>query len=351
MTTSRTPSRRITQRRIAELAGVSQATVSLVLNDKADGAARIPEETRERVLQGASRETGYVADPVARRLAGVGNRILGVFTYEPAFPTESQRLLPAVPAAASSRRPRSSAATCCCSRARPWWTARGGSSTSTTGCGWPTDASCSVVEMDRAELSSLVADGFPFVAVGRRDVRRACPTSAPTTRAAPPTWSAGRGRSATGASPTSTSTAAASRCSTAARGFVGELERRGGASAVAARCSTIPSLGDDLERDWAAIRASGATVVVVEDAPDGRRACTSSPRARASRCPRRLSMIVLSRARPRAEAPVEFTRLRPPRTAARERRDEPPGAHPRPRRRRARPTTCGRRCRARPSPA
>ncbi len=89
MTTSRTPSRRITQRRIAELAGVSQATVSLVLNDKADGAARIPEETRERVLK-VLRETGYVADPAARRLAGVGNKILGVFTYEPAFPTESQ---------------------------------------------------------------------------------------------------------------------------------------------------------------------------------------------------------------------------------------------------------------------
>src|SRR5918993_1148378 len=64
MTTSKTPPRRITQRRIAELAGVSQATVSLVLNDK--------------------------ADPAARRLAGVGNKILGVFTYEPAFPTASQ---------------------------------------------------------------------------------------------------------------------------------------------------------------------------------------------------------------------------------------------------------------------
>ena len=106
MTTSRTPSRRITQRRIAELAGVSQATVSLVLNGKADGCARIPEETPRAGAQGASRETGYVADPVARRLAGVGNKILGVFTYEPAFPTGSQRLLPPVPDRHRGARPR-----------------------------------------------------------------------------------------------------------------------------------------------------------------------------------------------------------------------------------------------------
>ncbi len=35
----------------------------------------------------AIRETGYVADPVARRLAARHNRILGVFTYEPVFPS------------------------------------------------------------------------------------------------------------------------------------------------------------------------------------------------------------------------------------------------------------------------
>ena len=38
----------------------------------------------------AIRQTGYVADPVARRLAARHNRILGVFTYEPVFPTGSR---------------------------------------------------------------------------------------------------------------------------------------------------------------------------------------------------------------------------------------------------------------------
>lgn len=79
-------SKRLTQRDIARLAGVSQATVSLVLNDASSAEGRIPQETRERVLK-AIRDTGYVADPIARRMVKGLNRILGVFTYEPAFPS------------------------------------------------------------------------------------------------------------------------------------------------------------------------------------------------------------------------------------------------------------------------
>jgi DNA-binding LacI/PurR family transcriptional regulator len=70
------------------MAGVSQTTVSLVLNGRADGEVRISPETRARVLQ-VIRETGYVADPAARRLAERRNRIYGVFTYEAVFPAES----------------------------------------------------------------------------------------------------------------------------------------------------------------------------------------------------------------------------------------------------------------------
>ncbi|GAA2524956.1 LacI family DNA-binding transcriptional regulator [Winogradskya humida] len=77
--------RRVTQQDIARMTGVSQATVSLVLNERDDAAVRIAPETRERVLQ-AIRRTGYVADPIARRLAARHNRFLGVFTYEPVFP-------------------------------------------------------------------------------------------------------------------------------------------------------------------------------------------------------------------------------------------------------------------------
>ncbi|MFC5824672.1 LacI family DNA-binding transcriptional regulator [Nonomuraea insulae] len=82
------PGRRLTQQDIAKMAGVSQTTVSLVLNKRGDAEVRIAPETRERVLR-VIRETGYVADPAARRLADGRNRILGVFTYEAVFPTES----------------------------------------------------------------------------------------------------------------------------------------------------------------------------------------------------------------------------------------------------------------------
>ncbi|MET7397081.1 LacI family DNA-binding transcriptional regulator [Dactylosporangium sp. NPDC005572] len=79
-------SRRVTQRDIARMTGVSQATVSLVLNNRTGDDVRIAPETRQRVLE-AIRSTGYVADPVARRLVSGRNRILGVFTYESVFPS------------------------------------------------------------------------------------------------------------------------------------------------------------------------------------------------------------------------------------------------------------------------
>ncbi|MEV6410658.1 LacI family DNA-binding transcriptional regulator [Kribbella sp. NPDC051718] len=81
-------SERLTQRDIARLARVSQTTVSLVLNNRTAASARIPVETRDRVLK-VIRETGYVADPLARRLLQQRNQILGVFTYESVFPSAS----------------------------------------------------------------------------------------------------------------------------------------------------------------------------------------------------------------------------------------------------------------------
>jgi len=158
---------RLTQRDIARIAGVSQATVSLVLNDAKAAAGRIPDETRERV-QKAIRETGYVADPIARRMAKGLNRILGVFTYEPAFPSAQADffapflfgieetaqtlgydllLLTGAPARRGKRKifdenNRLRLADGCVILGR---------------------------EFDRTELRRLVAGDYPFVAVGRRE--------------------------------------------------------------------------------------------------------------------------------------------------------------------------------------
>jgi LacI family transcriptional regulator len=79
--------KRPTQADIARLAQVSQATVSLVLNER-DSEVRISPETRDRVLA-AMREQGYVANASARSLAGGRNKIIGVYTFEPVFPTTS----------------------------------------------------------------------------------------------------------------------------------------------------------------------------------------------------------------------------------------------------------------------
>jgi len=78
--------KRPTQHEVARLAGVSQAAVSQVLNG--GGGVRIPEATRQRVLQ-VMQQVGYVPNVAARRLAGGLNRILGVFTYEAVFPSST----------------------------------------------------------------------------------------------------------------------------------------------------------------------------------------------------------------------------------------------------------------------
>ncbi|MFG6444327.1 LacI family DNA-binding transcriptional regulator [Microbacterium sp. P06] len=80
---------RITQKDIARLAGVSQTTVSFVLNARDEQLVRVPETTRARVMR-VIQETGYVADPIARRLKQVGTRMIGVYTYETLFPLERE---------------------------------------------------------------------------------------------------------------------------------------------------------------------------------------------------------------------------------------------------------------------
>lgn len=80
-------SKRPTQADIAQRAGVSRGTVSLVLNKT---ASRVPisQETRDRVLE-AVRELGYVPNPVAQMLARGRNQIIGFFTFDDDFPYTS----------------------------------------------------------------------------------------------------------------------------------------------------------------------------------------------------------------------------------------------------------------------
>jgi DNA-binding LacI/PurR family transcriptional regulator len=78
-----------TQVDLARVAGVSQATVSQVINETPDRPAKLSPETRDRVLR-AVRELGYRANPAARSLKGARNRLLGLFTFEAVFPTDQR---------------------------------------------------------------------------------------------------------------------------------------------------------------------------------------------------------------------------------------------------------------------
>ncbi|SEI11786.1 transcriptional regulator, LacI family [Rhizobium tibeticum] len=158
--------KRLTQHDIAKLAGVSQATVSLVLNGAPTALARIPQETRERV-QHVIRTTGYVADPIARRMAKGLNRILGVFTYEPAFPSEQADffapfLLGIEEEAQAQNYDLLLLTGAGVGRERKIF-ADGNRLRIADGC---------LVlgrEFDRAELKRLVSGDYPFVAIGRRE--------------------------------------------------------------------------------------------------------------------------------------------------------------------------------------
>ena len=80
--------RRATQMDIAKHTGVSQATVSLVLSGGAT-SDQIADSTRQAVLAAAA-ELGYAVNVAARSLKGGRNHLLGLYTFEPVFPTDQR---------------------------------------------------------------------------------------------------------------------------------------------------------------------------------------------------------------------------------------------------------------------
>ena len=93
--------RTVTMQDIARLSGVSQSTVSRVLND-AVTTVPIAADTRERVLEAADR-LGYRPNPLARGLRGAKTMLLGIIVREIADPF----FAPAVEAVSMRARERS----------------------------------------------------------------------------------------------------------------------------------------------------------------------------------------------------------------------------------------------------
>jgi DNA-binding LacI/PurR family transcriptional regulator len=165
---TRAPLRR-RQSDIALAAGVSQATVSMVLNGRTGKGAAISADTRARVLRAAA-DLGYAANPAARSLAGGRNRLLGVFTFESVFPAESadfyHPFLVGVEREAEEQGYdlvlfTSSAGT---DGRRRIYRDNANRLRMSDGCvllGY---------EEERAELDRLAGEDFPFVFIGRREV-------------------------------------------------------------------------------------------------------------------------------------------------------------------------------------
>lgn len=157
----------MTQREIARIAGVSQTTVSMVLNDRDGSNVRIPDATRERVRRAIEQST-YVADPAARRLAGLDNKILGVFTYESALTPESMDfygpLLNGIERAAEQL-----GCDLLFFTSSPVEEGRRRLFHRNTRLRLADGCVLLGQQMDGDDLQRLVEESFPFVAVGRRD--------------------------------------------------------------------------------------------------------------------------------------------------------------------------------------
>lgn len=301
---TRTDTGRITQRRIAELAGVSQATVSLVLNGRADASVRIPDETRERVLR-VIEETGYVADPSARRLAGMDNRILGVFTYEPAFPTRSvdfyTPLLNGIEAGAETL-----GSDLLLFTSAPVENGRRRLFHEKNRLRLADGVLLLGVEMDASELARLVEGGFRVVAVGRRET-----PGIPYVGIDYATAAADLVRRAVDLGHErmlylhvdSTGESVVDRRDGVLQGIIGSN----------ATLRTQPTDGSDIDADWAAVVESRATLLIVES-PEVATAIHDRARREGVDVPTDLSIIVLGASPRLAPEDVDFTRLDPPRT-------------------------------------
>lgn len=157
--------RRPTQVEIAKHAGVSQATVSLVLNERAD--VTVSESTRQRV-QEAIEELGYVVNPAARALRGMTVRTVGVYTFESVFPVDQRDFYHPFLLGVEEE------------AARLGYDLLLFTSVNTAGRGLYATGHNALLKADgcvllgrhisREDLAKLAREGFPFVFIGRRDI-------------------------------------------------------------------------------------------------------------------------------------------------------------------------------------
>lgn len=160
--------RKVNLKDVAELAGVSTATVSAVINNRT-GNIRVGKETRQRI-QEALKTTGYVANPAARGLAGAQNRIIAVFTYNSVFPFAHRNFyypfLLAIEESAENKGYDLLFMTSTTGSDRRRSIYRGGSNRL-----WLADGAILLgLEKNEEEIARLVKENYPFVIIGHRQI-------------------------------------------------------------------------------------------------------------------------------------------------------------------------------------
>ncbi|MEV4569882.1 LacI family DNA-binding transcriptional regulator [Nonomuraea sp. NPDC049419] len=157
--------RRPTQVEIAQRAGVSQATVSLVLSERP--GVPVAEETRRRV-QRAIEELGYAVNPAARALRGMSVKTIGLYTFESVFPVDQRDFYHPFLVGVEEEAARLGYDLLLFTSAN---NAQGGVYARGRNALLKADG-CVLLgrHISRDDLTNLVDEGFPFVFIGRRDI-------------------------------------------------------------------------------------------------------------------------------------------------------------------------------------
>jgi DNA-binding LacI/PurR family transcriptional regulator len=154
---------------VARIAGVSPGTVSIYVNGRVGEHTRISLETQERIAE-AIRELGYVPNPVARSLARGRNDLVGVFTYEPIFPTEHGNFFYPFLAGIEEEAGAQDFNVLLFTSATQLDGKRRVYRNSVNSLQLAGGAILMGLEPDRSELSRLYREGYPFVFIGRREI-------------------------------------------------------------------------------------------------------------------------------------------------------------------------------------
>ncbi|MEQ5777990.1 MULTISPECIES: LacI family DNA-binding transcriptional regulator [unclassified Thalassospira] len=164
--------KRVTQSDVAAMAGVSTAVVSAVISPKPGKTIRVGEEAEKRV-RAAMETLGYAPDVVAQSLAGGKRNIIGVFTYEAIFPSDSENFfypfLLGIERGAMKLGQDLLLFTSSSLEKGPRSIFPGGANR----MGVADGAILLGEEPDKRELKRLYDTGFPFVTIGRRDTDKA----------------------------------------------------------------------------------------------------------------------------------------------------------------------------------